>query len=269
MSYVTGIALLQDRHADHGKGGGATSEAAREHGLQRSGATAPSAPTSTLHSQSIAQDATPNFEKERLKAALGLFAQDQWTINKLTLNLGLRYDYLNAGAERPTCRPARSSGAQLRRGSCLPCWHDIVPRVGAAYDLFGNGKTAVKVNIGKYVAGQAVDIASALHPINASIYAVTRNWNDFTYAAGDPRKGNYVPDCDLTNQQLNGECGIISNLQFGQNNPNATQYADDVLRGWGVRGYNWQFSGARSARDSPGTGRERRLLPDTGTATSR
>ena len=194
---------------------------------------------------SIVQYATPNFEKERLKASIGIFAQDQWTINKLTLNLGVRYDYLNAYAEETHLPagpfvPARDFDAI----HCLPCWHDIVPRIGAAYDVFGNGRTAVKVNLGKYVAGQAVDIASALHPINASIYSVTRNWDDFTYGVGDPRRGNYVPDCDLTNQQLNGECGIISNLQFGKNNPNATQYADDVLRGWGVRGYNWQFSGS-------------------------
>ena len=30
-------------------------------------------------------------------------------------------------------------------------YHDITPRMGAAYDVFGNGKTAVKVNISKYL----------------------------------------------------------------------------------------------------------------------
>jgi hypothetical protein len=30
-------------------------------------------------------------------------------------------------------------------------WKDVTPRIGAAYDLFGNGKTAIKVNLGKYL----------------------------------------------------------------------------------------------------------------------
>ena len=35
-------------------------------------------------------------------------------------------------------------------------YNDITPRFGAAYDVFGNGKTALKVNLGKYLQGASV-----------------------------------------------------------------------------------------------------------------
>ena len=125
--------------------------------------------------------------------------------NTLTLNLGVRFDYLNAYADATDLPagpfvPARS----FPEITCVPCWKDINPRIGAAYDLFGNGKTAIKGSIGRYVAGQAVDIASALHPVNASVYQVTRNWSERR------RSGNYIPDCDLTSPLQNAECGPIS-----------------------------------------------------------
>jgi hypothetical protein len=182
---------------------------------------------------SITQYATPLLDDERLKAHLGIFVQDQWTINRLTLNLGLRYDYLNAGVPETNLPegifvPARRFDAV----DCLPCWSDINPRIGAAYDLFGNGKTAVKINVGRYVGGESVDIASANHPVNASVNSANRTWGDVDR--------DYVPDCDLRNPLRNGECGDLDNLNFGRNNPNAYRYDADLLKGWGKRNYTWQ-----------------------------
>jgi hypothetical protein len=185
---------------------------------------------------SLTQYATPLVDDERLNASLGIYAQDQWTINRLTLNLGLRFDYLNASVPETNLPaglfvPAR----QFDAVECLPCWSDISPRIGAAYDLFGTGKTAVKFNIGRYVGGEAVDIASANHPVNASVNAATRTWRD--------ANRDYVPDCDLRNPLQNGECGDLDNQNFGRNNPNAYRYDSDLLEGWGKRNYTWQMQG--------------------------
>ena len=182
---------------------------------------------------SLTQYATPLLDEEHLKASMGLYVQDQWTINRMTLNLGLRFDYLNAAVPETdlpagTFVPARRFDAI----PCLPCWSDINPRMGVAYDLFGTGKTAIKFNIGRYVGGEAVDIASANHPVNSSVSATTRTWGD--------TNRNYVPDCDLTNPLANNECGAIDNLNFGRNNPNAYRYDPDLLNGWNKRNNTWQ-----------------------------
>ena len=172
---------------------------------------------------------------ENMKADLGLFVQDQWTVDRMTLNLGVRFEYLNSYVPEQTLAadrwfPERS----FERVERVPEWTDINPRLGLAYDLFGDSRTALKVSAGRYVGLQTVQLASRNNPINSSFNSVNREWTDLN--------DDYVPDCDLLNPVANGECGAFSNLQFGQFNPNARQHDDALLRGFGVRDYTWDTS---------------------------
>jgi hypothetical protein len=184
---------------------------------------------------SLLQTATPWEYIDEVKPNLGLFAQDQWTVERLTLNAGARFDYFRARAletHLPSTRwvPARDFPAVTD----VPNWKDVSPRFGVAYDVFGNGKTALKATLNRYVNGEGTTVADANHPVVRSVLSITRTWSD--------ANGDFVPDCVLVDPLANGECGRISNLNFGQNNPSATTYADDLLRGFGVRGYNWTTS---------------------------
>src|SRR2546428_11687908 len=77
---------------------------------------------------------TPLLWRNRLKADVGLYAQDQWTVNRLTMNLGLRYSYLNAFVPEEhlpagTVVPAPDL-PEVAGGGLLP---DLPPAVGGSY----------------------------------------------------------------------------------------------------------------------------------------
>jgi len=171
-----------------------------------------------------------------------VFAQDKWTIDRLTLNIGVRYDYFLSAAPETHFGPAPllpDRDVTFPRTPLLS-WHDVTPKLGAAYDLTGDGKTALKVSVNKYVAGQAGGGLANVGPANNVQTTTTRSWTD--------ANRNYAPDCNLldpASQDLRANggdfCGPWNNLNFGKYVPGTTQ-DEDVMRGWGKRGWNWEFA---------------------------
>ena len=183
---------------------------------------------------SLTEIVSPLYQTASLRMSMGLFAQDQWKINRLTVNLGIRYEYLNAYAPANQ-RPAGplTDAASFPEVDCLPCWHDINPRSAIVYDLFGNGKTALKASFGKYSNAGTTMLAETFRPTTATVNSTTRGWTD--------TNGNFAPDCDLRNPAVNGECGAMANSSFGQLQVKSSP-DPNWITGFGKRGWNKQTS---------------------------
>lgn len=173
--------------------------------------------------QAVVRYVTPVLTQTR-QNKVGFFAQDQWTLRQLTLNLGVRWDYLKGSAPAIDAPagvwvPARHFDAV----DSIPNWKDWSPRVGAAYDLFGNGRTAIKGAIGRYVAFQNnAGIISANAPASRLSLTDQRSWAD---------NGDYIPQESELGPSLNRNFGTLVTT---------TTYSPDLLTG--NRPYSWQAS---------------------------
>ncbi|MBI4263428.1 MAG: TonB-dependent receptor [Acidobacteria bacterium] len=187
----------------------------------------------------ITQYAAPFDARTDNPIDLAIYAQDSWTLDRLTLYGGLRFERFTTSFPEQQVGPGplvptRTLSFPARS---FADWKDFVPRIGVAYDLFGGGRTAVKASLNKYMVATGIGTGSVFgnngNPVFNMANEVTRSWND--------GNRNYHPDCDLLNPLANGECGRISDLNFGLPR-SATLYDPETYLGWGTRPYNWEFS---------------------------
>ena len=180
------------------------------------------------------------------------YVQDQWTRNRLTLQGALRYEHARSFFPEGLNGLLTDSvfGGPVRTlpyAKGVNSYNDIAPRMGMAYDVFGNGKTAIKVNLSKYWQYAANDgVYIGTNPASTFAQTANRAWTD---------NGNFNPNCDLQNplaqdnRASGGDfCGALDNQNFfrfkqdGSVTSTATRTDPALLSGWGVRPYDWQFS---------------------------
>jgi hypothetical protein len=203
------------------------------------------------------------------------YAQDQWTLNRLTVSGALRFDNARSGYGSTCIGPNYLVPIQSD-GSDHYCtdeadgvnYKDLTPRYGATWDIFGTGKTAVKFNGGKFLNAAGISgLYSGANPARRTSNSLTRNWTD--------TNNNRHVDCDILDAtDTRDGCGTFS---FGSNvsqygrDPNSldasgnsiglttsqcgrteaaipqavkdycTAYGESIVDGWGRRRDEWQL----------------------------
>ncbi len=189
---------------------------------------------------------SPLYYGERLNRDLGVYIQDSWRLNRLTANIGLRWETLNAkvlAGKSPAGRfvPERTFDEVVD----VPDWNDWAPRMGLVYDLFGNGRTAVKYSLNRYNLSRTTGIAANYNPLlsqTATLPWVDKNRDDV--ADGSLRCDFTQPNCEINFASLSANYGIAALNEYGKyprtwNLENGVEVSHELMGGLSVAGSWW------------------------------
>src|SRR5262245_10952426 len=136
--------------------------------------------TLTPRSQTVEIYGTPLVDRSALDV-LAIFAQDTYSVKRLTLTGGLRWERLEGYLPEQSSPPSvfyPSIQRSFPEARDLVLWHTAGPRASAVYDVMGDGKTAAKASYGRYyyllpTGGSPFNLVNP----NAN-YFTTYGWND-------------------------------------------------------------------------------------------
>jgi hypothetical protein len=185
------------------------------------------------------------IEDSYLKTAL--FAQDQWTVGRMTANLGLRFEMMTTSYPDYQIEATPWVPARTYTGKEVLNWKDMSPRLGVSYDVFGTGRTAIKASLSRYVTAQTNDVTRRVNPPIASTNTLQRTWTDLN--------GDFKPQGDPTNPAAHEELGPSPNENFGKPIVPIT-YDPNWTHGFGIRPSQWELSAGIQHELRPGLSAE-------------
>src|SRR5918995_1667303 len=191
---------------------------------------------------------SPLISGEKLNRDLGLYIQDSWRINRLTANIGLRWETLEAqilAGQSPAGRfvPAR----EFDEVKHLPSWNDLAPRLALVYDVFGNGKTAIKYSLNRYNLSRTTGIAENYNPLRSETSTLPwRDVNGNDIADGSLRCTGYPSAaCEIDFSNFPTNFGVAALNEYGRyprtwNLESGVELQHELMAGVSVSGQWWR-----------------------------
>jgi len=186
---------------------------------------------------------TPVWSAERLNANLGLYAQDVWTLKRATFTIGGRWEYVKEQVIGQPAQIGRFGNLRAFDDIDMPVWKTFSPRTAAVFDLFGNGKTALRVGYNKFESAATTTLASLYNP--STVVSQSLAWNDLNrddIAQGAPGCVFGTAGCEINFTALPANFGVVSLASADPNlsRPYVNQYnagvSHEILRGVSVSG---------------------------------
>ncbi len=184
---------------------------------------------------------TNNSDSWSALTTTSFFVTDTWVINRLTMNIGARFDRYRVWLPEQSLEAGRFVPTPLTFAevSEVVAFNHIVPRLGATYDLMGDGRTVLKGNWGRFYFNPGVNLADSVNPNTANQYA-DWTWNDLN-------NDRVFQEGEQVGTQPQIRFGGVANAAISPDLENA--YTDEasvfleraVLEDLGVRvGYVWK-----------------------------
>jgi hypothetical protein len=185
----------------------------------------------------------PITSAEKNNGTHAVFAQDTWHLKRLTLSGGLRWETVTESVPAQDSPAGRFVAARhFDAIDNIIDWKNFAPRFGAAYDLFGNGKTALKYSLNRYNQWDMISFAQKYNPL--ALVTAQLRWTDLNgddIAQGAPGCTYRTAGCEIDFSTLPSNFGaralsVAQDLQRPYTIENGFEVQHELLQGFSVSG---------------------------------